>query len=66
MKSFSDRASTDGTFPVSVTTAKDDVVYVLNGGGQGSVQAFNLDPHDCALSPIGEVAVSLLRVTSQT
>ena len=51
--SFTDKAGSGGTFPISVTI-HDDVVYVLNAGGKdaaGNIAGFDLND-DGQLSPI--------------
>lgn len=49
---FSGKVSSEGTIPVSVA-ARDGIVYILNAGGNGSIQGYNLNPGTCALSTIG-------------
>ena len=46
-----------GTIPVSLTE-RDGLVYVLNVGGDGSIQGYNLKQYNCRLTPIGD-AISL-------
>jgi len=44
---------TGGRNPASVAE-RDGLVYVLNTGGNGSIQGYNLDPCDCTLTAIGQ------------
>lgn len=47
-----------GSFPVSITV-RDDLVYVLNAGGDGQITGFRIDGNR-ALSPIAQSTRSLL------
>ena len=55
----------DGTIPVSITE-RDGLVYVLNVGGNGSIQGYNLKQYNCRLSPIGDAIVLNQTVPSST
>jgi len=44
--------SDDGTIPVSIAQ-REGLVYVLNVGGDGSIQGYNLKQYNCRLAPIG-------------
>lgn len=43
--------STSGAFPVSVAE-REGLVYVLNGGGNGSIQGYTLAQSNCGLTPL--------------
>mmetsp|Transcript_31726 Transcript_31726/g.68520 ORF Transcript_31726/g.68520 Transcript_31726/m.68520 type:complete len:267 (+) Transcript_31726:146-946(+) len=44
---------TSGAFPVSVAS-REGLVYVLNGGGDGSIQGYTLTQSDCGLTSLGD------------
>lgn len=48
---LTDVDSTFGDFPASVAQY-DDLVYVLNAGGKGSIIGYKFDSYDCTLEPI--------------
>lgn len=50
--SLAGKVASGGTYPVSIAE-KDGLVYALNTGGNGSIQAYSLTQNDCLLSPIG-------------
>eukprot|EP00984_Skeletonema_dohrnii_P021381 scaffold10670_cov103-Skeletonema_dohrnii-CCMP3373.AAC.6 len=53
-----DTYSSDGDFPVSLAE-REGLVYVLNAGGNGSMQGFHLTPETCELTPIEQDPIEL-------
>eukprot|EP00984_Skeletonema_dohrnii_P021380 scaffold10670_cov103-Skeletonema_dohrnii-CCMP3373.AAC.5 len=52
------RYHSDGNFPVSLAE-REGLVYVLNAGGNGSMQGFHLTPETCELTPIEQDPIVL-------
>ena len=49
---------TDGSFPVSIAV-HNELLYVLNAGGDGSITGFVMNPNNCRLTPIDSSTRSL-------
>ena len=49
---FVQKISSRGTFPVSIAE-REGLVYVLNAGGDGAIQGYDLREYKCELSAIG-------------
>ena len=49
---FVQKISSGGTFPVSIAE-REGLVYVLNAGGDGAIQGYDLREYKCELSAIG-------------